>query len=1675
MAITKEIYEINKCIYSSKNYVIYEATNTLDNKPVIVKTINVEIFDLSILARLKNEYNLISKIKSNFVVKVIDYIKIKDNFYIVMEYCEGIPLSEYIIKHKISIKEFLYVAIKIVEGLRDIHKNGIIHKDINPSNIIYDPKNRKVKIIDFGIATEFSFEKPQELNLNSFDGTLYYISPEQTGRMNRSIDFRTDFYSLGVTFYEMLCGSHPFESESPTEIIFSHIAKTPPSAIESNIKVPVMLSKIISKLLSKMPEDRYANADGILYDLNKCLHMITNEGKIQEFDIGMGDYSDRFEIPKKLYGRESEISSLNEIYGNVVNNGKSLIAIGGYSGVGKTHLVNELHKPIVNSRGIFISGKFDQYQRNVPYYAFFKAINMFCDYILSESENSIKNWKSRLGIALQKDGNLLVDKVPRLALLVGEQPKLINLSPLEERTKFKIVIQNFLMTIASERHPLVMFIDDIHLADKGSLEIIEDIMGNDRIRGLLIVACYRDNEVDNEHSLIHSLRKIENSSENVKRMSLGGLNFTSVVEMIEDTIHCCKSECSKLAEIVYKKTNGNPFYIKQFLKFCYENGFIYFDLKHKTWQYDIAEVQNCPAEENVIEFLLRNMDQLSSETQKLLSFGACIGQRFGMKMLTNISGKDKDVILSVLKSAVKLEIIYPFQNKEGEKIETEFHFSHDRFQQAFYTILSEKERSNIHYNIAKYYENTRIEKSNNAEELFFIADNYCKAISLIDSEFEKRRVEGILQKAAHSASLLSAYDTAVRFLEQIICGFSDNNKIDRDFIFSVYSQYHEALYSLVRYDKADEIYKLLEKLADEPIVLTGSCCLQAISLSNHGRYGDAFMLGIELLEKLGVHYPYSDLEHVINKEIDEYYDQLSKGNFMGIEEEAKDAKEHAIGKLLNRITAAGFFYNPMCSFWAIITNAKRILKNGYTPGGLQIYASLIMLLAPFKNDYRLAYSAARKAMKLAEKKQYKNELFRVYHVFSLFNCHWFKDVRNSIPYARESFRGNVEVGDFEFACFSYFTTQQAILETCKSVSEIHDETDAAIAFANKTDNRHALGTYISYKQLCKAIKGETLLEGSFDDENFKEQNHIEEFSGNLMALCYFYILRALSAVIYCDYDTAFILTEKSVPLIPSITGFYPVALHNFLHSLSMCKRIENNNCTGDEKHSLLEKIKLNQKWLNDRANDAPVNFSHLYDTIKAEIAIIEGESLEAVMSYEKAADKAKNNKRYYHYALICELTAMYRIKLNIKRAATVYLKESYLAFLSWGAKGKTEQMKQKYRDILFSETFISMYDNNLINTHSLTLSHTDSVDLNSVIKASQAISSEIEIESILEKLIYVLLENSGAQNIYFLTKKDFCYEILGEGHSVDGIVKILQGCVTNMNCIPTKIIDYVARTHEIVILDNAVDSLEYGNDEYIRAHKCKSVMSMPVLSKGELKGVLYFENNLVEGAFSKNHVVILKAIASQLAISLENAYLYNNLRELVEEKTRELREEINERKKAENLLSEMANHDHLTNLTNRRMFKDILKYSIITAKQNENKICVLFVDLDGFKAINDKYGHDKGDVVLVTVAKRLSEAVRSCDTVSRMGGDEFVMILQNVNSVSEIKEICHRIVMSVGKTIILDEDETEATVTNSIGISIFPYDGETVEELICNADKAMYIAKKNGRNQFVFYSEKYEM
>lgn len=1648
-------------IYASPYSKIFCGRECDTGQLVVLKTGGQDSMTPEATERLKREYCKLMMVDNPHVVRALGEVTVDGRYYLKEECCPGIVLRQMIKQGGMEWPDFYLIAGQMVEGLSALHEAGIIHKDINPSNVIYDSESDRVVLLDLGISSVFSYEKTEGIKPDNIEGTLRYLAPEQTGRINTALDYRADFYSLGVTFYEMVTGHCPFEAETPTEMVFSHIAKTPPDILALRPDMPPMLAEIINKLLSKMAKDRYSSCEGLLYDLKRS-------AKEKKFVLGERDFNRRFEFPQQLYGRKKETAQLSRDFKEVLGGAKILVSISGYSGIGKTSLVNEIQEEVLLGRGLYLHGKFDQYHRNVPYYGFFQAIKQFCNMVFLEPEEEIKKWKEGLSAILDNDAGLLTSKVAELSLLAGIQPVTREFTPIEERARFKAVLGKLLSFLASSDHPLIIFLDDVHLADMGSVEMLEEIIRNDEIHYLMLVICYRDNEVNESHPLRQSLNKIVRGKGRVTQFYLKGLNTECAARMIADILKTSDKEVLELAEITYRKTKGNPFYIKQFLRLCHLKGYITLDMESGSFRWDIEKIRNCPAQENVVDFLLSNLDQIPEETLPLLSSGACIGQNFAVNDVSFLCRLPEDEVVKRLIVAVDLEVLVPIEKNKETGLRSRFQFSHDKFQEAFYQVMSQKERAGIHYQLGKRYEQKAVAEGDMEERLFEIADHYAKGLEEAADENAKRHLQEILLKAAKRCGLVSAFDTASRYLELLLSQQGLQDDENRTFLIQVYKEYHAILCNMVNVKECDRIYGVLCGMLKNPVELADSCCLHITSLSTRGQYQAAFALGIGLLEQLGVSFPGKDMDLTLKRETELFYQELKalgEDNILN-KEEAKDPREFIISKLLNRLCAPGLFFNPLYSFWTILTAARRIFRYGYTPYGLQIYSNLMVPLAALCGDYKTSYMAGKTAMHLAEKHQYREVIHSIYHLFALHTCHWFEDITNVIPFARESIKGNALMGEFEYACYGYFTAMTAVMETSSHVDELWSEVGPAIGFAEKTGNYHSLGTFYSFRQFCRSVRGELGQEGSFDGEGFSESEHANQFADNHMAMCYFYVLRALAATIYRDYGTAYHICRDSAPLMPYITGFYPVALHNFLYSLSICKVLASGEYC-DEPQKRLELTGIlndNQIWLEKRKNDAVGNFGHFYLTIEAERKIADGSVREALPLYESALEHVKGHAGNLHHAIISDLIALRYEELGIRTVAEYYLRSTYRLYASWGAAGKCELMKRRYPDLVkFQET-----DRPGQYTQSeSTLYTTTSLDMKSVLKASRAISEELQLEGILEKLIYVLLECAGAQNIYYLNKMDERYEIEAEGHTGSKETCILTKRIADVAEVPYSIVTFVERTAETIILDDASASRIYGKDVHVKASKCKSVLCMPVIGKGELKGILYLENNLASGVFDQRRRDNLIPIAAQLAVSLENAYLYEHLRFLVEERTKALKEEIQVRKKTEEKLAQMANHDPLTGLPNRRLFHEILSRALLNADGNDRMLAVLFVDLDGFKEINDTYGHETGDVVLTKVAGRLRNSVRKGDTVSRMGGDEFVLILDRIGGEAEIKQVCERILCETRKPFQIPSGAS-LRITVSIGISIYPKDGLEAETLVTSADNAMYRVKRGHKNQYSF-------
>lgn len=1639
-------YDIGEQIYASPNSILYAAVDRTDGRSVILKTVSAEKYHADGIAKLQGEYRRMSRIEDPQVLRPLDFVQQDGTCFLVLERFEGATLSSYISFNTMSPEQFLHIAIQIVKGLAAIHKQGMIHKDINPSNILYNPQTGEVKITDFGIATEYQFERNDEMQINM--GTLKYISPEQTRRMNRSLDFRTDFYSMGITFYEMICGRVPFDSDSPMGLIYAHLAKLPQTVYEIRPEIPQILSKIIARLMEKMPEDRYVSDGGILYDLEQCIDLLDVNGNIVPFTLGSHDRSEQLEISKRIYGRDNEINRLHSIFEEFMIKGQSLLTIGGYSGTGKTSLVNQLHCEIAEKGGLFLEGKFDQYQQSIPYYAFFKAIEQLCDMILCEPESRLERWRRKLSKGLGQDGELLARRLPKVAHLleieVIQETEEEKSASVEERIRFKGALIKLFRTTAAFMETLVLFLDDIHLADMASLEILEELMMNDEIHGLFVIACFRDNETSGDHPLLHSLQKIQFRGGHVKHISLKGIEQNAVLELIADSLKCSISESDELAEVVFEKTRGNPFYVIQMLRHCYAQGLISFRIKSNSFVYDIKRIRQVPFEENVVDFLIHQAKELPADTVKLLSMGAVVGQRFDWDILAFIADRTAEEVKEQLKEAVSLEIISPRGLSSGSAKTEIFTFCHDRFQQAYYTMLEERERLQSHLKISAFYEQQLSGEALSAERILKIAENYTKGLPAIIDKLERGRVANIVLEAVHVSFELSAFDTAMRFIEILLIQCKDVQNEDEAFMFSLYASYHATLCSLARYDEADIIYEKLKTMMKVPLDMTEVCCDQAIILSNRGQYMEAIALGIRFLEACGIHYPRENLKEAVEEEVNAYYEELNDIGFQGIEGigETDDPVQYAVNKVANRIFAASLFGNPLDSFWLAMTTSRRILKNGYTPDGLQLYANQVVPLVFLRGDYRTSCLATAAATKIAEEKNYRNVIGRFYHCYSLLCNHWDKGLHEGLAYARSAFEKSVEVGDFEMACYSFCTAQGILLETSNDIEELHLETNMSMAFARKHNNNHGLQIYTNYEQLYKSLKGQTEGNGSFNDQEFQEDLYLQSIAENGMAIFFYKTLRALSAVLFEELETAYMLTEQAILYEPFVTGFYVTAQRRFLHSLAICGMLAKENCEQEE--GLLEKLLDNRKWLQARALDAPINFEHMYWTVEAGLAALENRDAEALMWFNKAAGASKNGGFTCHTALIMELAGKHLTKMNTGDIASLYIKEACLKFITWGAVGKAEQMKQLYPEYLLYEDTSEKTGNNKAEcsmTGSLT---TVTLDLDAIIKASQTITKEIHLEDILKQLMSVLLENAGAQDIYFLTEKNGDFEIRAQGHGRKENPTISTEITGVELDLPYQILNYVFRTGESVVLESIKATDRFGRDKYFEEHSCKSVMCLPVVNTGKLKGILYLENNIIEGAFRKDRVDFLNVLTAQLGISLENALLYDNIYKL-------------------------AFYDNLTSLPNRAaMYKQLAKWTenYIT---DQKRYAVLLIDLDNFKAINDTFGHTFGDMLLQKLGLFLKNFAGDRGIVSRIGGDEFLIAVTKEEWVDKAQKFAKELLNKLSYPLYVESIELHISI--SIGIAVYPENGENLETLMRNADTALYSAKEDGKNTYKRFSE----
>jgi predicted ATPase/signal transduction histidine kinase/tRNA A-37 threonylcarbamoyl transferase component Bud32 len=1550
--ITLPDIEVCTQIYSSASSLVYRGIRQSDNTPIILKVLKEDYPTIAALIRSKQEYAITRSLDIEGVIKVYSQQDYQRSLVMTLEDFGGESLEKLRQESPESyclmpLAEFLHLAIKLAEIIGLIHTAQIIHRDINPSNIVLNPATGTVKIIDFGIATRFSRTNPTFQNPHVLEGTLAYISPEQTGRMNRILDYRTDFYSLGVTYYELLTGELPFVTDDVLELVHCHIAGQPIAPNDLNSEIPPIVSEIILKLMAKNAEDRYQSATGIKADLETCLLLLETTNQIPSFPLGMRDISDRFQIPQKLYGREAEIEMLLAAFERVAGEAKQstqgveeqsqipnpksqieLMLVAGYSGIGKSALVQEIYKPVTKKRGYFISGKFDQFGRNIPYSAVVSAFQSLMRQILAESETTLQQWRDQILVAVGAIGQVIVDVIPEVELIIGAQSPVPEVGTIEAQNRFNLVFQKFIRVFCSPKHPLVIFLDDLQWVDSATLKLIELMMTDYETQSLLLIGAYRDNEVNSAHPLMLLLNQLRSRSIAVNQIALAPLELKDTCQLIAETLHRDSASIGPLAELVQRKTGGNPFFVEQFLKTLYTENLIEFvhpqfpasgDFlprgNNGGWQWNLAQIEAQNFTDNVVELIIGKLKQLPESTQQVLKIAACIGAEFSLNILAIVCERSVIELFRILLETIQAGAILPISEFDENLLIQDYKFLHDRVQQAAYALIDENQKQAVHLQIGmSLWQQTGESLS---ENVFAIVDHLNLSLELVTELAEREAIAQLNLLAGQKAKAATAYKAMLEYLTTGIellsseCWESQYN-----IALMLYEAAAEAAYLCGNFDEMERWATIVLQQAKNILDKVKVYEIEIQTCIAQTRLMDAIALGLQVLEQLGVMIPSTPTELETQQMLEETAANLKQQTMAEIVDlpAMTDPYKLAAMRILSRSISFGYQAATDLLPFIICEKVNLSIHYGNAPSSAQAFALYGLLVSGTANDIELAYQLGQLALRIVERSNTKAVECKPFHMVAVGTTHGKSHVSNALPLFRRSYQSAMEIGDFEYASYAAVDGCQYSYFCGTELTALAQEMTYYAQAIAQLKQAHILNYQEMYRQTVFNLLGKAedpcLLVGEAYNEGEMIPFHLA--ANDLIGLFSFYVNKVILCYLFEDLAQAVesaAFAEKYG--VGGVTGELSMPVFRFYDSLI---QLAAYSSTSSPAQDLLLKVTSNQEKMEQWAIHAPMNFQHKYDLVEAEKARILGNLLEAEELYERAIFGACEHEYIQEEALAYELAAKFYLGRGRLKFASSYMKEAHYCYDRWGAKAKVQDLENRYPQLVDRVNSSSTQNHrfNLRSPGGTTNSTIASVDLAAVMKAAGALSEEIQLDRLISTLMQVAIENAGAQKGSLMLLEDeelsIVAQCVGTKHC-----KLERIPIANYSDIPIAIIQYVERTQEPLVLDNAAIEPTFAADPYIQQQQPRSLLCIPIIKQSKSIGILYLENNLSTGAFTSDRLEVLKLLIAQAAISLENARLYERLEDYsetlelkVEERTQALQQALQQERSLKQRIEEMA-------------------------------------------------------------------------------------------------------------------------------------------------------------------------
>lgn len=1479
-------YELTSSLGGDSTFEWSRGRRTRTAAPVLIKLPRANESRPADAAALRRECTLAAGLNGAATL-LPRIVEIEQRCAIVMEDPGGTLLSTLLRAGRLPLASALQIGVQLAELLGALHRRDLVHRGLRPEVVLCDSAAGRLWLIDFGDfgdAGAALATNPPGASTPLSAARLVYAAPEQTGRMERAADSRSDLYSLGVLLYELLCGAPPFESADPLELIHRHIAGAPVDLRKHDPAIAPMLAAIVMRLLAKAPDERYQTAGGLADDLRRCQRDWSEQRRIDAFALGQRDVSARLTISSKLYGRDREVAQLLAAFERACVAGGSgarkggpgeMLLVEGYAGIGKTALIQQLYRPIVQQRGYFISGKFDQVARGVPFGALIQAFRALVQQLLTEPEAQLAAWRTTLADALGANGGVLAEVIPEIEFIVGAQATPAVLGGTEALNRFQRVLENFLAALARPEHPLVLFLDDLQWADAATLGLLEPLLTSTESRCLLLLGAWRDNDADVAPPLARTLTALDAAGVALQRIVLGPLSADELTALVADTLHCSGAVAEPLAQLVARKTGGNPFFVTQFIKSLERDGHLRFDPLEARWTYRIGEIADAPLADNVIELMTRSIRRLPPKSQYALTLAACIGNRFDQQTLAIVSEQSAARTRDDLAQAVGAGLLVATDG--GAEADSGYAFLHDRVQQAAYALIPEERRRMVHLTVGRLLR-ARTPPERLDARRFDILQHLNLGRALITSRDERVDVAQLNLDAGRRAKSSTAHDTA---LELLLAGIEllDDQAWQREheLAFALHLEAAECRYLCGQFDAALAHSTQLLERAETPIERARVIRLRSVQLENMGRYGESIAAAREGLRLFGIGLPESDRDKLsaLDSEI-ETIEALRGGReiaaLVGLPAMTDPSTRIVMSMLTDIWSAAYIIGDPTLARLISATLVRLSLQHGNAEESAYGYVTHAITVGAVRGEYAQAYEYGQLALAVNQRFDDASRRAKIYQQFHAHVNFWCRPFESCAAYAREACRSGLESGDFLYAAYGAGTAPWAEMAATQDLAQFERDHEPSIALIEKLKNRGFADSVRVLVNWARALQGRTDGALSLGDATLDEAAYLLAYRDSPFFTTIHAIARLQLCCLLGSRTEALQAARHAGANVHHVPGTVWPVIFDFWNALVLAAN--HDGLAAGERNDTLAELKRAQARFEALAKHCAQNFHVQALLLAGETARVEKRERDALALYERAIEFASEHPLLQQAALAHELCGRCLVAAGRPALGRMHLAQARACYARWGASAKVDAMSRQY-------PLLGARGNPVVAAAPVgeaalpvaVVERADGLDLFSVSKAAQAIAAEVELDSLLERLMRIAIENAGAERGALVLEGD-AGPMVHAVASLDATPAAEPVPLEQSRSVPVGIVNFVRRTAGSVVLTNACADERHANDPYIVRCQPRSVACIPVQKQGRLIGVLYLENRHVDGAFNAQRARVLQILSAQAAISLENARLF---------------------------------------------------------------------------------------------------------------------------------------------------------------------------------------------------------